>query len=59
MNCKTWTVIAERYFNPLCTNRFYPESSSHSCPICVKPKQVTAPPDPDTPGGPSDPDTPP
>ena len=34
MTCKTWSLLAEKYFNPLCTNRFY---SPESCPICVAP----------------------
>ena len=36
MTCKTWSLLAEKYFNPLCTNRFY---SPESCPICVSPFQ--------------------
>lgn len=38
MTCKTWKLIAEKYFNPNCTNRFFPDASNNSCPICVKPQ---------------------
>jgi hypothetical protein len=38
MTCKTWSLLAEKYFNPLCTNRFY---SPESCPICVSPVDST------------------
>jgi hypothetical protein len=37
MPCKTWNLLAEKYFNPLCTNRFFPDATTKSCPICVTP----------------------
>jgi hypothetical protein len=41
MLCKTWNLLAAKYFNPLCTNRFFPEPANQSCSICVTPKKVT------------------
>jgi hypothetical protein len=38
MDCKTWNLIAQKYFNPLCTNRFFPDAATPSCPICVMPE---------------------
>ena len=32
--------MAGKYFNPLCTNRFFPAVGNNSCPICVKPVKV-------------------
>jgi hypothetical protein len=40
MLCKTWNIMAAKYFNPLCTNRFYPEPANKSCSICVKPMKA-------------------
>lgn len=37
MTCKTWNLLAQKYFNPLCTNRFFPDASTNSCPLCVAP----------------------
>jgi hypothetical protein len=41
MLCKSWNLMDAKYFNPLCTNRFFPEFGNQSCPICVTPKKVS------------------
>jgi len=37
MDCKTWKPLAEKYFRPLCTNEFLPDSDTSSCSICLTP----------------------
>lgn len=42
MVCKTWSILAEKYLNPLCTNRFYPDRGTSACPICITPQAITS-----------------